>query len=75
MEFLCWDTFQAVYEGVMAANHGWVGLVKLVYCAFWRVLARLFNTWDCQKQTHLVNTAAIGGVQDEKRCDPIFVTI
>ena len=45
------------------------------YYAFRRVFARLFDTWDRQKQTHLVNAAAIGGVRDEKRRDPIVVTI
>lgn len=74
-EVLCWDAFQAMYENLMTANHGWFGLVKLVYYAFQRAYARLFGTWDRQAQTRLVNAATIGGIRDEKRRDPIVVTL
>lgn len=74
-DVLSWDAFQAVYESVMTGNKGWLGLVKLVYYAFQRVFARLFDTWDRREQTHLVNAAAIGGVRDEKRRKPIVVII
>lgn len=74
-EVLCWDAFQAAYESAMTGNKGWLGLVKLAYYAFQRAFARSFGTWDRKEQTHLVNAAAIGGVRDEKRRDPIVVTI
>lgn len=74
-ETLCWDAFQAMYENTLTANHGWVSLVKLACYAFQRARARLFGTCDRQEHTHLVNAAVIGGVRDEKRRDPIIVTI
>lgn len=74
-EVLCWDTFQAIYENIMARNRGWTGLAGLVCYAFRRICTSLFGVWDGQGYTHLINAAAIGGVRDEKRRDPIVVTL
>ncbi|RMJ21946.1 Calcineurin-like phosphoesterase [Aspergillus sp. HF37] len=74
-EVLCWDEFQAVYERVMAVDCGWVSLVKLAWYALRRGRVWFFGGSEDREYTRLVNAAAVGGVRDKMRRDPIVVAI